>query len=108
DFFFQAEDGIRDFHVLEFRRCSSDLQHFHFLWGVHHIARLPVDGMSASEMIEITHPDDREMMIKKWSLAVQGKQPYDIEYRVVSSGERRGALGWRLRRWQRRRRTRDA
>src|SRR5690606_424974 len=76
-------------HIARMTSWQVDLatQHFHFLWGVHHIARLPVDGMSASEMIEITHPDDREMMIKKWSLAVQGKQPYDIEYRVVVDGE---------------------
>lgn len=76
-------------HIARMTSWQVDLgtQHFHFLWGVHHIARLPVDGMSASEMIEITHPDDREMMMKKWSLAVQGKQPYDIEYRVVVDGE---------------------
>lgn len=62
-------------------------QHFHLLWGSHNIMRLPMAGLSASEMIAITHPDDRELMMKKWSLAVQGKQPYDLEYRVVIDGE---------------------
>ncbi|MDO8906467.1 MAG: PAS domain S-box protein [Hydrogenophaga sp.] len=62
-------------------------QHFHLLWGSHNIMRLPVAGLSVGDMIEITHPDDRETMMKKWSLAVQGKQPYDLEYRVVIEGE---------------------
>ncbi len=62
-------------------------QHFHLLWGSHHVMRLPVTGLSSSEMINITHPDDREMMLQKWSLAVQGKEPYDLEYRVVIDGE---------------------
>lgn len=62
-------------------------QHFQLLWGSHNIIRVPVAGLSASQMIEITHPDDRQTMIEKWSLAVQGKQPYDLEYRVVIDGE---------------------
>jgi len=76
-------------HIARMTSWQADLdtQYFHFLWGAHYIARLPIKGMSASEMIEITHPDDREMMMKKWSLAVQGKQPYDIEYRVMVDGE---------------------
>jgi PAS domain S-box-containing protein len=68
-------------------QCDVAQGRFVTLWDSHHILRLPRAGFNGEELLEITHPDDREHAWQQWSLSVQGKIPYNTEYRMIIGGE---------------------
>lgn len=49
---------------------------------------LPLDtDLTYESFLNCVHPDDREYVDKKWKAAFLGKEPYDIEHRVVAEGK---------------------
>ena len=55
----------------------------------HRIFGIPgTDAVDLDTFVSTVHPDDREMVLKAWREAVAGA-PYDIEHRIVASGETR-------------------
>jgi PAS domain S-box-containing protein len=55
---------------------------FTILAGSKDILDLPRTEFSDEELLAITHPDDRPLVLRQWALAVQGKAVYDIESRL--------------------------
>lgn len=43
------------------------------------------------EWMQLMHPDDKETMLQVWAGAVDGRRPYDVEFRIRS---RDGVYGW--------------
>ena len=57
------------------------------LSGSHEILGLPQAEFADTELLDLTHPDDKPGVMRQWALAVQGKAVYDIEYRIKFGGE---------------------
>lgn len=55
---------------------------FTALTGSQDVLGLPGTEFSDEELLALTHPDDRPLVLRQWALAVQGKAVYDIEYRL--------------------------
>ncbi|WP_162258058.1 PAS domain S-box protein [Hydrogenophaga sp. Root209] len=59
------------------------------LSGSHEVLDLPAAEFTDDELLALTHPDDRAMVLKQWALAVKGLADYDIEYRLIIRGQHR-------------------
>ncbi|QHE75906.1 PAS domain-containing protein [Hydrogenophaga sp. PBL-H3] len=59
------------------------------LSGSHEVLDLPSAEFSDDELLALTHPDDRAMVLKHWAMAVKGLADYDIEYRLIIRGDHR-------------------
>ncbi|MDP3166064.1 MAG: PAS domain S-box protein [Hydrogenophaga sp.] len=62
---------------------------FSTLSGSHEVLDLPAAEFTDDELLALTHPDDRAMVLKQWALAVKDLADYDIEYRLIIRGEHR-------------------
>ena len=49
------------------------------------------DQLGLTWLEKVIHPDDRDRTFKHWMSAVEGKHPYDIEYRIKSA---KGEFRW--------------
>ncbi|HTR55029.1 MAG TPA: ATP-binding protein [Kofleriaceae bacterium] len=49
----------------------------------------PGTQLNAETFFSLVHPDDRAYVESRWAAALVGKQPYDIEHRIVVAGETR-------------------
>ena len=43
--------------------------------------------LNYERFLEIVHPDDRDYVNKEWNIAINNKDPYDIEHRLLVDGE---------------------
>ncbi|MGV3726148.1 PAS domain S-box protein [Hydrogenophaga sp.] len=85
-------------------RADLTTLRFATLAGSHRLLGLPSAEFTAEDMIALTHPDDYPRVLRQWSLALQGKAEYRIEYRMLFGGEEhwflvqaefeRSANGW--------------
>ncbi len=57
------------------------------LWGSHEVLDLPTAEFTDDELLAMTHPDDRPVVMKHWAMAVRGLEDYNIEYRLSIRGE---------------------
>lgn len=102
-----SEHLLRQAHgIAGLASWRADLTTLRFvtLAGSHHLLGLPSAEFSAEDMIALTHPDDYPRVLRQWSLALQGKAEYRIEYRMLFGGEEhwflvqaefeRSANGW--------------
>ncbi|MDO9437541.1 PAS domain S-box protein [Hydrogenophaga sp.] len=55
----------------------------------HQFLGLPGGEFTGEQLLELTHPDDRARALQLWTLALQGKATYQIEYRLLFNGEER-------------------
>ena len=55
----------------------------------HQFLGLPDGDFTGEQLLELTHPDDRARAARLWTLALQGKAPYQLEYRLLFGGEER-------------------
>lgn len=62
---------------------------FTALAGSQDVLGRPGADFSDEELLALTHPDDRPMVLRQWALAVQGKAVYDMEYRLRFGGQER-------------------
>ncbi|QHE85382.1 PAS domain S-box protein [Hydrogenophaga sp. BPS33] len=62
---------------------------FTALAGSHKVLGLPTAEFTGEQLLALTHPDDRERALRLWTLALQGKADYRLEYRLLFSGEER-------------------
>lgn len=62
------------------------------LAGSHEVLGLPTAEFSGEDLIALTHPEDVPRARQLWSLAVQGKSTYHIEYRLMFGPEVRWFL----------------
>ncbi len=62
------------------------------LGGSHHVLGLPAAEFSGQDLLDLTHPDDLPRARQLWSLALQGKASYHIEYRLMFGPETRWFL----------------
>lgn len=62
---------------------------FTTLAGSHEMLNLPNAEFSDEELLAMTHPDDRAMVMQRWAQAVKGERKYDIIYRLLFGGEER-------------------
>jgi PAS domain S-box-containing protein len=53
------------------------------LAGSHQVLGLPSAEFSGEDLLALTHPDDQPRALQLWSLALQGKTSYHIEYRLM-------------------------
>ena len=102
-----SEHLLRQAHgIAGLASWRADLTTLRFvtLAGSHRLLGLPSAEFSAEDMIALTHPDDYPRVLRQWSLALQGKAEYRIEYRMLFGGEEhwflvqaefeRSANGW--------------
>src|SRR5690606_40220912 len=83
-FFFQAEDGIRDFHVTGVQTCALPISR-----------RVPQMGTEIDGPPELTPEDERRPNLKKDNLMELANKAYDRQ----RSEERRVGKEWRCRSW---------
>jgi len=57
------------------------------LSGSHETLGLPQAEFADTELLDLTHPEDKTRVMRQWTLAVQGKAVYDIEYRIKFGGQ---------------------
>lgn len=85
-----SEQLMRQAHALAgLASWQADIatQRFVTLAGSHEVLGLPSAEFTGQDLIALTHPDDLPRATKLWSLAVQGKADYHIEYRLMFGGE---------------------
>lgn len=85
-----SEQLMRQAHALAgLASWQADIatQRFVTLAGSHEVLGLPSANFTAQDLIELTHPDDLPRAMQLWSLAVQGKADYHIEYRLMFGGQ---------------------
>jgi len=59
------------------------------LAGSHRVLGLPSAEFTGEQLLALTHPDDKERAAALWTLALQGKATYQLEYRLLFGGEER-------------------
>lgn len=62
---------------------------FTALTGSHMVLGLPSAEFTGEQLLALTHPDDRPHALNLWTLALQGKADYRLEYRLLFGGEER-------------------
>jgi PAS domain S-box-containing protein len=85
-----SEHLLRQAHgIAGLASWRADLSTLRFvtLAGSHRLLGLPLAEFSVDDMIALTHPDDYPWVLKQWSLALQGKAEYRLEYRMLFGGE---------------------
>ena len=55
----------------------------------HQLLGLEGTEYPAHDVVMLTHPDDRAGMLQRWNDAIQSRQPYSHEYRVIVRGAER-------------------
>jgi PAS domain S-box-containing protein len=58
----------------------------------HRTLGMPAAEFTGQQLLELTHPDDRERAMAQWMQALQGKAEYFIEYRLMFNNEERWFL----------------
>ena len=87
-----SEQLLRQAHLLaDLASWQADVatRRFSTLSGSHEVLDLPSAEFTDDELLALTHPDDRAMVLKQWAMAVKGQADYDIEYRFIIRGEHR-------------------
>ncbi len=87
-----SEQVLRQAHELAgVASWESDVatRRFRTLSGSHAALKLPFADFGDDELLAMTHPDDRAMVMNHWAMAVKGLVDYDTEYRLNIDGEER-------------------
>ncbi|WP_137919295.1 PAS domain S-box protein [Hydrogenophaga sp. 2FB] len=62
---------------------------FTTLAGSHQVLGLPSAEFTGEQLLALTHPEDLNRAVNLWTLALQGKADYQLEYRLLFGGEER-------------------
>ena len=87
-----SEQLLRQAHQLAgLASWQADMatRRFITLSGSHEVLDLPSAQFGDDELLAMTHPDDRAMVMHHWAMAVKGLVDYDIEYRLMIRAEER-------------------
>jgi PAS domain S-box-containing protein len=70
-------------------QADVSTRRFSTLAQSHGVLHLPSPEFTDEELLARTHPDDRPLVLQRWTQAVKGELKYDIEYRLNFDGEER-------------------
>ena len=87
-----SEQLLRQAHTmagLASWQADVSTRRFSTLAQSHGVLHLPSPEFTDEELLALTHPEDRPLVMQRWTQAVKGKLKYDIEYRLNFDGEER-------------------
>jgi PAS domain S-box-containing protein len=70
--------------------------HFRPLSDIHSLLGLDEREYSAQDVLTLAHPEDRPRVEAAWMAAVQHRQPYHIEHRILANGVERWVMAQAL------------